>query len=259
LTVSASDLVWFVFSSGGAVALTLGTALWVWIRPRSTLARRVLLTVAVLYALASVYGVSYPVGRLLVLGFRPLERADVPAGSSAVVLLGSGTFTALDWDDHRLSVLDPAAASRVLEAVRVFRIVDPAWVISSGGLVDPDERVEPSGITMRDALVTLGVPASRILVESRSRTTHEEAVIVAPMIEPLNVDHVILVTSDTHMRRSLGAFRAQGVDAIPAIARHPYVDAPWLIPSEAGLAESALVAHEIVGIGYYLVRGWFRP
>ena len=32
------------------------------------------------------------------------------------------------------------------------------------------------------------------------------------------VDHVVLVTSPTHMRRSLATFRAEGITAIPAIA-----------------------------------------
>jgi uncharacterized SAM-binding protein YcdF (DUF218 family) len=256
--LSGSDVVWFVFSTGGLVACMLTAALWVSLSPRSTQARRFLVTLAAFYTLASLYGISYPLGRLLAAGFRPFERSDVGAGPSVIVLLGSGTTTARDWSGNQFSVLDVSGASRVLEAARVYRLVDPPWIISSGGLVDPDDTEQPSGAAMRDALVQLGIPASRILVESRSRTTHEEAVIVAPMLEPLGAEHVILVTSDTHMRRSLGAFRAQGIHAAPAIARPPEIDVPWVLPSEAGLSETAAAAHEVVGMGYYLLRGWFR-
>jgi uncharacterized SAM-binding protein YcdF (DUF218 family) len=72
---------------------------------------------------------------------------------------------------------------------------------------------------------------------------------------------VILVTSETHMRRSLGTFRAQGIQAVPAIAREPAPVMPWIawiIPTEGGLQRAADVWHEIIGLGYYLVRGWYR-
>ena len=72
---------------------------------------------------------------------------------------------------------------------------------------------------------------------------------------------MVLVTVDLHMRRSLGAFRAQGIDAIPAIARRPVNRPPWnveFLPSDTGLAESTAVARELLGIGYYALRGWYR-
>ena len=252
-----TELVRFVFTAGGAIVVLLVAAAWLFARPASRQARRFLLVAGVTYGVLSLYGVSYSAGRLLVTGLRPLERSDVPEGRTAIVVLGSGTFTARDWNERRFSVLDEAAASRVLEAARVFNLVDATWVISSGGLVRPTDADEPSGETMRDALVNLGVPASQILVETMSRDTHDEATIVGPMLMSLQIANVILVTSDTHMRRSIGAFRAVGIDAIPAIARHPHVNAPWFVPSEGGLDEAGRVVHEALGMIYYAVRGWY--
>ena len=71
---------------------------------------------------------------------------------------------------------------------------------------------------------------------------------------------VVLVTSGTHMRRSLGTFRAQGIRAIPAIARDPYLAtswSDWILPSNLGLWKSSSVMHEILGLAYYTVRGWY--
>jgi uncharacterized SAM-binding protein YcdF (DUF218 family) len=152
-------------------------------------------------------------------------------------------------------------ASRVLEAARVYHLIDPDWVISSGGLPLESDLDVPAALTMKDTLVELGVPASRILVEDDSWNTYAEALILAPMLASLKVEHPVVVTSDLHMRRSIGAFRALGIDAIPAIARHPYADADnaWrLLPSAAGLFEAALVTHEVLGIAYYVWRGWYR-
>jgi uncharacterized SAM-binding protein YcdF (DUF218 family) len=256
-----SALVSYVLSPGGAVLLLAVSALWIWRRPQSAHARRFLLLVALAYAALSSYGISSLTGRLLVGGFRPFMPGDAGPGPAAIVVLGSGTFTARDWDDSRLPTLDPAAAMRTLEAYRVFKLTDAAWVISSGGLSRPSREEEPSGRTMRDTLINLGVPESRVLVETESRNTHEEAIIVKRMLQSIEVAQLILVTSDIHMRRSLGTFRAEGLDPIPAIARTPTPRLPpggWLIPTRLGLDLADDVWHEILGLPYYFVRGWYR-
>jgi uncharacterized SAM-binding protein YcdF (DUF218 family) len=256
-----SALVSYLLSAGGAVLVLVVAAVWTWRRPGSSRVRRLLMVAALGYFAFSCYGLSYTTGRLLVAGFRPLTKADVPDGPAAIVVLGSGTHTARDWDDARFPVLDRVSAGRVLEAVRVFKLTDAAWIIASGGLVRPTDSDEPNGRTMRDALVRSGVPASRLLVETDSRNTHDEAVIVRDMLRSLDVQHVILVTSETHMRRSLGTFRAQGIRPIPAISREPVPSMPWfgwIIPTEGGLNHAADVWHEIIGLGYYFVRGWYR-
>jgi hypothetical protein len=63
------------------------------------------------------------------------------------------------------------------------------------------------------------------------------------------------------MRRSVGTFRAQGIHPIPAIAREPLPRLPWIawiVPTDAGLNRAEDVWHEIIGLGYYFVRGWYR-
>jgi uncharacterized SAM-binding protein YcdF (DUF218 family) len=256
-----SALVSQVLSSGGIALVLVVGALWLWRRPASSWARRWLLAGAVVYAALSCYAISYASSRLLVAGFLPIGRADVPPGPTAIVVLGSGSIVARDWDDAHLPVLDRASAARVLEAVRVFKMTDAAWVIASGGLVRPRDFDEPNGRTMRDALVRSGVPAARLLVETESKNTHDEAVIVRDMLRSLDVENVILVTSEIHMRRSLGTFRAQGIQAVPAIARQAPPTVPWIawiIPTEGGLTLASDVWHEILGLGYYFVRGWYR-
>lgn len=253
-----TDLVWYIFSVGGLIVFLLAVALWLRARPQSVAARRALFAVTIVYTSLSLYGVSYGAGRLLVIGFDPLQPGDVPPGRRAIVLLGSGTYTSTDWDRRQFSVIDRTAANRVYEALRIFNAVGADWVITSGGLIDPEDSEEPNGLTMREELVRLGVPPSRILTETKSRDTHDEAIIVAGMLEPLKVDRVILVTSEFHMRRSLGAFRSVGIRAIPAVAPNVHNDVPWFIPSDEGLHEASIVAHEVFGLLYYAARGWYR-
>ena len=255
-----SNFIWFLFSTSGVLATLALAALWLWARPGSALARRFVLAAALFYSAVSLYIIPATLARPLTRGYHPLAASDVPSGVTAIVLLGAEGEAAVGWENTPLSILDLDGAARVLEASRVFRLIDPAWIISSGGAI-PDSRSEPSGIIMRDALVALGVPQARIAVEAVSRTTHDEAVLIAPMLRALHVDHLVLVTSDIHMRRSLGAFRAEGWEAIPAVAPDPRASRPpfdrWH-PARHNLEFSRGVVHELIGIPYYRARGWYR-
>jgi uncharacterized SAM-binding protein YcdF (DUF218 family) len=254
-------LVNLVFSVSGILISLLVGVLWLSASPHSKRPRRFLFYVALAYTLSTVYAIDYGVSRLLAIGFRPFVASDVPAGRTALVVLGAGSFTARDWNDNEYSTVDGVAASRVLEAARVYKLVNPDLVISSGGRVRPKDVNVPTAIAMRDGLVQLGIPISRIVVETESRNTHEEAVRDAQVLTPLNINHVIVVTSEIHMRRSLGVFRAEGLVAIPAIARDPYLArswSDWIVPGDLGLWMSGSAAHEILGIVGYAARGWYR-
>jgi uncharacterized SAM-binding protein YcdF (DUF218 family) len=256
-----ADFGWYVFSGGGVVVCLAVAAAWAVVSGGSRASRRFLLAIAVFYCVVSAFIVPDTVRMLLARGYDPLTRQAVPEGRTAVVLLGSGSYQFRDWSENRFAVVDPIAASRLLEAARVYRLVHADYIVSSGGLIAENERNRPSGVTMAEALVRLGVPREDILVEDRSKTTHDEAVIVKDMLQSHPVDHVVLVTSQFHMRRSVGTFKAAGIDVIPAVAREPQgLDTWWekLIPTDKGLEGSSMAAHELGGIIVYSFRGWFR-
>jgi uncharacterized SAM-binding protein YcdF (DUF218 family) len=255
------ELVWFIFSAGGfGIGLLVGL-LWLRLRPRSRLPWIYLVFGVVFYFGSSLYAVSFAASRVLTSRFRPFVATDVPRGRTAVVVMGSGSVVVSDWDREFFFTVDPEAAARVLEAVRVYRLIDPEWVVSAGGSMYRPNPEEPSAFTMRNALTRLGVPADRILLETESTNTHDEAERVASILAEIQPEHVVLVTSETHMMRAIGSFRAVGVDVIPAIARDSFRNEPWQrwwLPSDNGLENAAEIAHEFAGIGYYWVRGWYR-
>src|SRR5262245_32801638 len=268
--ILGADVIRYLLSAGGAVLIFLLVALWIHFAGRASAvesvatrrARRVLLVCAVAFALMSSFGLQVLVARALVGSLRTFQAGDaVPGRRTAVVILGSGSWDTEDWEGRVFAFADKAAASRVLEAVRVFKLIDPAVVISSGGNPHPQKRMVPGGETMRDLLVALGVPADCITVETASATTRDEAVIVASMLQAQRIEQVVLVTGETHMRRALGTFRAVGVTSIPAIAMDYARDSkPWpsiLLPQEDGLVFASANAHELVGFTYYWLRGWW--
>ena len=167
-----------MFSSGGLTVTLMFVGLWVVTSKGSRSSRRALVAVAVAYWVAGMYIVPTAIERLLATGYAPLTVSDVPRGHAAVVLLGSGSYVARDWAGRRLTSVDRIGASRVAEAARVYHLLNPDFVISSGGLLEATANNWPSGSTMADALVGLGVPRERIVVEDESGTTRDEAVIV---------------------------------------------------------------------------------
>lgn len=252
---------WFIFSGGGIVVFTTLAAVWlVWSRG-SRAACRLMAGLAAFYWLAASEFTADALRALMAAPYAPLTRDAVPAGKTAVVLLGSGGAGVVDWDGSQFAVSDRIGAARLLEAARVFRLVGADYIISSGGVGIVSQRARSSGLVMADSLATLGIPKDRVVIEARSSNTRDEAVIIREMLQTRPVDHIVLVTSQLHMRRSVGTFRAVGLETIPAIAREPEsYDAWWLraVPSDKALVETGLAAHEVAGIVAYTLRGWYR-
>jgi uncharacterized SAM-binding protein YcdF (DUF218 family) len=260
--VSVAEFGWFLFSTGGAICAVALAGGWLALRPGSRHARRALVAVLAAYALAASHVVGSQLTSLAGAGFDPLTPRMIPPGRTAVVVLGSGGLTARGWDDAAYSMLDAWGALRALEAARVFALAEADWVVPAGGFGGGTRGPQATGLIMRDTLLALGVPTERIAEPTRSRNTREEAVAAALLLPTLGVDRVVLVTSRVHMRRALGAFRAAGIDAIPAPARdrRTQPDGLWrVLPTDAGLYETAVAAHEAAGLLYYWLRGWYRP
>jgi uncharacterized SAM-binding protein YcdF (DUF218 family) len=105
---------------------------------------------------------------------------------------------------------------------------------------------------MKDFLVGQGVPASRIEVEDQAASTHDNALRVAELLHGDSTPRVLL-TSDFHMRRALGAFRKAGLQVEPlAIPDSHKRLADWR--ERWGIF--CMLTEETVKLAYYKARGW---
>ena len=106
--------------------------------------------------------------------------------------------------------------------------------------------------TVKRLLVAYGVPASAVLVENRSKSTHENAAFAKPILSGLS-GRFVLMTSDYHMLR---ASRCFAHEKIP-VATRPIPD---ILKRSRSLRQrwecSWILAEEIGKLGYYWVRGW---
>lgn len=186
-----------------------------------------------------------------------IESREQAAGAGVVVVLGGGTEVYLA---DGLGVDDLArSALRVIEGARLYRVLGNPTVIVSGGNTSRLERPRPEADAYRRALVELGVPSDRVTVEDQSLTTHDQALILKKMLAARDVDRFVLVTSPTHMLRSLATFRAAGMDPIPSASR-PRSDreiAWWnVVPDRESMLLSDSAAYEYAAWIYYRLKGW---
>lgn len=150
---------------------------------------------------------------------RALE-ARYPAQSSAVVeadlnryvgliVLGGATESSYLWTDHGQTALN-GAAERMTIPVALMQRHPHLRMIFTGG----EGQLFGAGLSeaerARIFFDDMGVPAKRVVYESASRNTYENAVLSAqlPGIDPRQP--WLLITSASHMPRAMATFQKAG-------------------------------------------------
>ncbi|HEY9595711.1 MAG TPA: YdcF family protein, partial [Spirochaetia bacterium] len=179
--------------------------------------RRAVATWLLAVAAGMLFVASLPVVKDVLL--RPLERAypaiarDV-TGIGAVVVLGSGVENGSP-DEGGDPSLTQTAFKRVVYGSLVARSLDVPVVVS-GGTTWQNRGTKSEAAVAQTLLVRLGMPAERVVMEERSRTTWENARNTASILRERGVGRVALVTSAIHMPRAMLAFTRAGVLCVAA-------------------------------------------
>jgi uncharacterized SAM-binding protein YcdF (DUF218 family) len=183
-----------------------------------------------------------------------LSPERVPRMGTLVVLSGGASATGNLPLSSRLT---SSSTKRVLEAVRLYNLMDQPTIVISGGSGNPFVEVSEAAL-MRELLLNLRIPDRRIVMEGKSSNTLENAAGVKrlPLKPPL-----ILITSASHMDRALKVFKGLGMTPLPAPcdyrARWSVDDPLRFLPSEGALAVSTAAIYEYVGTFWYRLRGKF--
>ena len=190
--------------------------------------------------------------------YRPLGSAAEALGAQAVVMLSAGSRNVIAGGG-RLPVVTYPTALRALETARVYRLLGDPLVIVSGGATEPDPDAAPESEAMRTAVIALGVPPHRVVVEVESKNTHDEAVILKRMLAERGISRFVMVTGPLHMARSMATFAAQGLHPVPSVAPL-YADRTMmpfpLLPNDSSLQIGDWVIYEWFARAYYWWKGW---
>lgn len=150
------------------------------------------------------------------------------------------------------------SVERLLDGWEVVRTGHARQLLYSCGVVEPQPGDEPESLQAERLLRAWGVPAERIVVETASRNTRENAVEVARIARERGWTRLLVVTSAFHVRRSAGCFRAVGlpVDFRPVDYRGGDGRGLGWLPRAQSLAKSTEMLRELGGQVVYRVMGY---
>ena len=143
-------------------------------------------------------------------------RWDTTRGApDGIVVLGGAISSRLS-KAHEEPAVD-ANAERIFALVKLARAYPSARIFYSGGDASLFADETPEADYIYPLLESFGIARERVLLETRSRNTVENAVFTKQLAKPKQGERWLLVTSAQHMPRAVGCFRAAGfpVEAYP--------------------------------------------
>jgi uncharacterized SAM-binding protein YcdF (DUF218 family) len=199
-----------------------------------------------------------------------IEKVDInkmPSEQIAGIIILGGAISGEDIAIDRGEITIGSAAERVTKGLELIRRYPNLPFIFSGF----SGRVTPRGMSEADAFKQLiaeqgltEITQSTAYYENQSRNTYENAVYSKKLIDQLGVSNLsiktgswLLVTSATHMPRSVKIFEKQGIRIIPIPVdyqtSHTLDWREFSITSGAVLWNNLL--HEYIGIVAYKLTG----
>jgi len=194
---------------------------------------------------------------------RHLQRpyvATVPgewAAHNAIVLLTSGSVRL--GGSH---ALEPqwVGYGRIVQAAALYRQCKATGqdckLLVSGGR--SQHYRDPEALVYGRVLRSLGIDDADLLLESHSMNTWQNAQFSQPLLKALNAQHVLLVTSGTHLARASLYFAHFGIAVIPVRADY-LAPQMTLLPQSYNFAVMDIAMHEYLGMAMYHVynaMGW---
>lgn len=209
---------------------------------------------------------------LLLAGLSPLSNAIIlpleerfPARSPAsletpvagIIMLGGAEDGWVSSGRGVLAVNE--AAERITETARLALALPHAKVVVTGGV----SRLLNDGAEGMTAVARFfqdfGIAAGRLILETKSRNTYENATMTLPLIKDQPAGTWLLVTSAYHMPRAMGVFRKAGynVVAYPVDFRVRGSEdlTRWFPTMPSGLKRFDTAAKEWAGLLAYRLTG----
>ena len=257
MTFLFGKLVWMVVQPGNLFLLCLLAGLVVFLASRGRRGKVLVGAAAICFLLFAIT----PIGQamLLALEERLPRPARLPEKIDGILVLGGAVDPALSLT-YGEAVFNGSVA-RVLSGIALARRHPEAKLALVGG----EGGFTPVGLAESRAtlgfVVEQGIDRARIVIEERSRSTHENAVYAKETIRPEPGETWVLVTSAFHMPRAVASFAAVDWPVIPYPVDYKIDPRTGLRPGFSlldGLGAGTLAGKEWAGLLGYRLMGWTR-
>ena len=187
-----------------------------------------------------------------------IKPANLEKGKSysAGILLGG--FTGFDVDKRGYF---NEAADRFIQAEKLYHLGFIQKIIISGGSGQLFNNEAKEADFVKGELIASGVKENDIIIENSSRNTYENAVFSKKIIDSLQLKGpYVLITSATHMPRSIKIFEKAGMKIISFPSDYHVFNShisfeDFVIPKLKLLNEWGTIFHEIIGLKVYQLTG----
>jgi uncharacterized SAM-binding protein YcdF (DUF218 family) len=143
-----------------------------------------------------------------------IARAELPAGGPACIITLGGGFES-EVIAARGGFEMTQAGDRFVETLRLAMQFPEARLLISGGDGSLSGAYEGDAVVGTRFFEAFGVPAARVIRETQSRDTFENAGNTEGLLKENGLERCLLVTSAFHMPRSVGLFRKLGLEVLP--------------------------------------------
>ena len=194
--------------------------------------------------------------------WRPEPIAALRDTFDIAIVLGGFTNGGVDEAARDRLNFSPAA-NRLTDAVVLYKRGIIRKILISGGSGDLLIKEAAEADLTRPFLLDMGVRDTDILLENRSRNTHENAVLTKQLIDnqQLTEPKLLLITSAFHMPRAFACFQKVGLQPHPFAAHFlaeplNWTPRKWLIPTVDCLLNWEGFIKEWVGCAVYKCQGY---
>ena len=154
-------------------------------------------------------------GNLLMQGLeqRFAKPAADPENLQCMIVLGGAFENEVNTARHGIEF--NGGADRFVEALRLAQKFPDSRILVSGGDGSMSGIYEGDAAASERFFPLFGIGRERLIEETQSRTTFENAVNTREFLASQGLSHCLLITSGFHMPRSVGIFRKLGIDIMP--------------------------------------------
>jgi uncharacterized SAM-binding protein YcdF (DUF218 family) len=235
-----------VFPPGIFVILVFGLAIYFYVKASSRKLAYILFLVSILFYLSS----CTFIGEKMVGQVENQYTFPSTISGDCIVMLGQGAVADVITVDGK-GELTSETSINVITALKLYNMLKIPILLSGGSPDGVKGAGNESQIAKRD-LLAMQVPEAMIIMDDKSRTTQENAINSAVLIQKNGFKQPILVTSTTHMARSVELFKKEGVEvlALPTLYKAPQKiehDIFDYIPSVSGVSLVHNGLKEILG------------
>lgn len=151
-------------------------------------------------ASALVVGIGYIACSIYIYG---TQQNDIKA--DAAIVLGAAV-----WGNQP----SPVFRERINHAIQLYKTGKVQTIIFTGGVGNSNES--PEAIVGRNYAIAQKIPATNILIETSSRTTHQNLKNAKIVANNRQLTKFLIVSDPLHMKRSVLMARNLGLDAYPS-------------------------------------------